>query len=118
MSQKIALLSLTVIAAAALTANTFVTAGGTVAAAAGDAHGVVVADAAIGDLVAVDVLGTSTVVAAAAIVVGDRVEVAAGGKATPLAAGIPVGRAVSKAAVGELVEVLLFQGSTAAYVAP
>lgn len=118
MSQKIAILSLTVIASAVLSAHTFVTATGAVAAAAGDAHGVATADAAIGDAVSVDVLGTSIVLAAADVTAGARVEVGAGGKATPLVAGIPVGRALNAAAAGELVEVLLFQGSTAEYVAP
>lgn len=113
MSQKISLLALTVKATAALSAHTFVTAQGAVATAAGDAHGVVVADAAIGDLVSVDVLGTSIVKVAATVTAGARVEVGADGGITPLDAGIPVGRALEAGEAGDLVEVFLFQGASA-----
>lgn len=111
--QKIAILSLPVKAAVALAAHTFVTATGSVAAAAGDAHGVATVDAAIGDLVNTDVLGTTTVKVAADVTAGVRVEVGAGGGIKPLAAGIPVGRALEAGVAGELVEVFLFQGGVA-----
>lgn len=114
MSQKISLLALTIKASAALSAHTFATATGAVAAAAGDAHGVTLADAAIGDLVAVDVLGTTIVKVAADVAAGDRVEVGAGGGITPLADGIPVGRVMEAGSTGDLVELFLFQGASAA----
>lgn len=81
MSQKIPLLTLSIAATAAITAERFVTLAGAPAAAAGNAVGVAASDGAIGALVPVDVAGTTVVVAAGAIAVGDAVQVGTGGKA-------------------------------------
>lgn len=106
--QKIPLLSLAVVATAAITANRFVAPTGVHATAAGRALGVATEDAAIGDAVAVDVIGTTTVEASAAIAAGAQIEVAANGKAATLDAGVAVGRALEAAgADGDMIEVLL-----------
>jgi hypothetical protein len=108
MSQKISMLTLSIAATAALTAETFVTATGAVATAAGNAVGVAATDAAIGELCPVDALGTAVVIAGAAIAKGAHVEVAADGKAVTLAAGKAVGVALeAAAAAGDRIEVLL-----------
>lgn len=108
MSQKISLLTLSIAATAALTAERFVSATGAVATAAGNAIGVARSDAAIGELCPVDVIGTAVVTASAAIAKGALVEVAAGGKAATKSAGIAVARALEAAgADGDPIEVLL-----------
>lgn len=108
MSQSHSVLTLSFKASAALSANTFVTATGAVATAAGNAVGVARSDAASGDLCPVDVLGTAKVIASAAISAGARVEVAAGGKAVTQSAGTTVGIALEAAsAAGDVIEVLL-----------
>lgn len=108
MSQKISLLTLSILAAAALTAERFVTATGAVATAAGNAVGVTRSDAAIGELAPVDVIGTAVVTAGAAIAAGALVEVGTAGKAVTKSAGIAVARALEAAgADGDPIEVLL-----------
>lgn len=108
MSQKHSLLTISVLAAAALTAERLVTAAGAVATAAGNAVGVARTDAAIGELCPVDVLGTAVVTAGGAIAKGAHVEVGATGKAVTLAAGKAVGVALEAAAAdGDPVEILL-----------
>lgn len=107
---SIPLLTLSVQATAALTKDRFVTAAGAVATAAGRALGVTRSNAAIGERAPVDVLGTTVVVAGAAIAADAAVEVGATGKAVTLAAGVKVGRLApgsSAAADGDLVEVVL-----------
>lgn len=108
MSQKIALLTLSVAATAAITDKTFVTATGAVATAAGNALGVSTSDAAIGEQVGVDVIGTSLVTASAAIAKNALIEVASGGKAATQSTGKAVARALEAAtAAGDVIEVLL-----------
>jgi hypothetical protein len=108
MSQNHSLLALSIVAAAAISANTFVTAAGAVATAAGNAVGVARSDAASGALIPVDVAGTAQVIASAAIAKGASVEVASGGKAATKDSGIAVGIALEAAtAAGQLIEVLL-----------
>jgi hypothetical protein len=106
--QAIAVLTLTIAATAALTKRRFVTGAGAVAAAAGRALGVARTDAAIGEQVAVDVLGTAIVEVGGAIAVDAQVEVDASGRAVTIAEGVAVGRALqASAAAGDLIEVLL-----------
>ena len=110
MTQKISLLALTVIAAAALTAERFVTATGAVATAAGNALGVTQTSAASGQVVAVDVIGTAVVTAGAAIAKGAAIEVGTAGKAVTKSSGVTVARALQAAAAdGDRIEVLLIQ---------
>jgi len=111
MSQSVSILALTVEAAGALTAHRFVGANLSQAGAGANAYGVARTDAAIGESVAVDVLGTAIVEAGAAIAAGAEVEVNASGKAVTQSAGVAVGRLApgeSAQADGDLVEVILF----------
>jgi len=99
---------LSFLAIAALTAERFVSATGGVAAAAGNAIGVTLSDAAIGEQVPAVTLGTASVTAGAAIAAGAAVEVGATGKAVTKAAGITVARAITAAAAdGDTVEIFL-----------
>lgn len=109
---NVPLLTLTVTAAAALVANRFVTTLGAVPAAAAACLGVTRASAgAAGDLVPVDVLGTTIVETGAAIVVGAAIECDASGRAITLASGVKLGRMApgqaAATAAGQFVEVLL-----------
>lgn len=108
MTQKIALLQLTAVATAVLTAERFIGANGTVATAAGNALGVTCTDAKIGDHVGYDALGTTIVTASAPIVKDALLEVAAGGKAVTKTTGVAVARALQAAgADGDRIEVVL-----------
>ena len=107
---SIPVLTLSVKATAALTANRFVTGGGAVATAAGRALGVARTDAAIGEYAPVDVIGMAVVAAGAAIAAEALIEVGAAGKAVTKSAGIVVGRLAPgavAAADGDLIEVIL-----------
>ncbi|PHR68497.1 capsid cement protein [Alcanivorax sp.] len=107
-AQKIALLTLTAAATAANTQHRFVGFDGAPAAAAGNALGVGVVDAEIGDDFGVDVLGTTVVEAGGAIADGGAIEVGADAKAVAQSAGVTVARALQEAAAdGDLIEVLL-----------
>ncbi|WP_103035224.1 capsid cement protein [Castellaniella caeni] len=114
MTQKICLLSLPLLAAGPIAAYTCVGADGKTAAAGADAQGVAIFDAAAGDLVTTDVLGTTIVRAASAVTGGGRVQVGADGGVAPVTTGIPVGRALEAADAGALVEMFIFQGAQAA----
>lgn len=110
MSKKIALLNLSVLATAALIAERFVGFDGATAAAGAGAYGVATTDGASGDLVAVDVQGTTIVTAGAPIAAGAQIQVGSAGKAITKAAGIAVGRLAPgavAAADGDRVEVIL-----------
>lgn len=108
MSQSHSILAMSVFAAAVITANTFVTATGAVATAAGNTFGVARSNAAIGDLFPVDVLGSTQVTASAAIAKGAYVEVAAAGQAVTRTAGKAVGIALEAAVnAGDVIEVYL-----------
>lgn len=108
---NIALLTLTVQAAAALTANRGVTALGAVPAAGAAIAGFTRTDAASGDLVPIDVLGTATAEAGAAIAAGAAVEVDNQGRVITKASGVTVGRMApgqaATTAAGQLVEIVL-----------
>jgi hypothetical protein len=102
------LLTLSLVAAAALTANRFVTAAGGVPSANGNAVGVTRAGAVSGELVPVDVIGTSMVEASAAIAAGVAVASTNDGRAVTFSTGVTVARALTPAtAAGQLIEVLL-----------
>ena len=108
--QNISLLTLTLVATAALTAERFVSPTGGVAAAAGNTWGVAKSDGAIGEHVPVEALGTAVVTAGGAIAAGALVEVGAAGKAVTRTAGIAVGRAApgaTAAADGDRIEIFL-----------
>lgn len=101
-------LTLPVVATAALVAETFVTATGTTAAANGNALGVARSPAAIGQTAPVDVLGTAIVVAGAAIAAGAQVGCDASGRAVTYSTGAILGRTLQAASgLGDRVEVLL-----------
>jgi hypothetical protein len=107
-ASKISLLTLTAVAAAALSEHQAVGYDGDVATAAGAMQGLAITDAALGDPVAVDVLGTSVAIAGAAVAVGAALEVGAGGKLVTKDAGVTVARALQAAAAdGDLFEVML-----------
>lgn len=114
-SQNIAILTLTVVAAAFLPPHRFVTATGALAAFKGHALGVTRAEAASGTLTPVDVLGTAQVEAAEPIVAGALLRAFENGKAVGMAfdmGGNPDGVAVARALQaaggdGDVIEVLL-----------
>lgn len=103
------LLTLTITAAAALSANRFVTAVGAVPAAKARCVGVTRTSAgASGDLVPVDVLGTAMVeVGVGGVAAGANVETDNTGKAVAFTDGAKLGTALAAASAGQLVEVLL-----------
>lgn len=108
---NIALLTLTVTASAALSANRGVTGAGAVPAAGANVAGFTRTSAASGELVPVDVLGTTIAEAGAAIAAGAAVEVDNLGRVITLAAGVKVGRMApgqaAAGAAGALVEIVL-----------
>ena len=103
---NIALLTLTVTAAAALTQNRCVTTGGAVPAAGAAVLGVLRSSAASGQLVPVDVLGTAIAEAGAAIAVGAALEVDNQGRVITRNTGATVGRTLAAAAAaGDVIEI-------------
>lgn len=112
MTQKIALLSLSIAATAALAGERFVGAAGAYATAAGNTFGVTITEAKVGDLVNTDVLGTSVVTAGGAIAKNAYVQVGSDGKAVALTTGVAVAQALQAAAAdGDRIEVLLIQNA-------
>lgn len=108
--QAFPVLTLTIAAAATLTADRFVTIGGAVSATdSATSLGVVKQAAVSGDYVTVDVMGTTIVEAGAAITKGDALKVTTGGKVITWAtSGLKVGIALqASAADGNFIEVLL-----------
>jgi len=106
----ISLLTLTVLATGALTANRFVGHGGATAAAAGNALGVSRTAAAIGERAPVDVIGTTVVETGGALAAGALIEVDASGRAVTKSAGVAVARLApgeTASAAGQFVEVIL-----------
>lgn len=102
------ILTLSVVATAALTQNRAVTGTGAVPAAAGRCLGFADVNAAIGDRVSVNALGTTVAEAGAAVAVEALVELDALGRVVTKAAGVAVGRALSAAtAAGQQIEILL-----------
>ncbi len=105
---SINILTLTVVATAALTGERFVTLLGAVPAAGAGNVGVARHAAAIGDAVAVDVVGAIKVTAGAAVAAGALVETTNVGKAITKSTGIALGRALNAAAAdGDPIIVLL-----------
>lgn len=101
------LLTLSVLATAALTANRFCTAVGALPANKGNTLGVCRAGAEIGELSPVDVVGTAMVEASASISAGAALNTTAAGLAVTHTDGVIVGRALTGGAANELIEVLL-----------
>lgn len=114
-SGNIAILTLTVAAAGSLSSNRVVTQAGAYPAAGGKSFGVSRTSAeAQGDLVPVDVLGTSIAEAGAAFATDTDLMVDAQGRVIPLTTGskYPVARAMQlSSGAGALVEVLLIPSS-------
>lgn len=105
---KHSILTLSILATAALTQHRFANIAGAVPAAAATGLGVANADAAIGEYTGVDVAGTTVATAGAAIAKGALLEIGATGKVVTRSAGIAVGRALEAAgADGDLLEILL-----------
>ena len=102
------ILTLPVLAAAALTACRFVSPTGALPTAGGNALGVALSDIASGDTGSVITLGTAPVEASAAIAKGAAVEVIADGRIVTNTSGVTVARALQAAtAAGQIIEVLL-----------
>lgn len=102
-------LTISIKAAAAITANRFITAAGAVPANEANVVGVARAKAAANELVPVQVLGVAEVEASEAIAVGAAVETTGAGKAAAQdGAGKTVGRALSAASAdGDVIQVFL-----------
>ncbi len=106
---NIAILTIGVFAAAAITQDSAVTAAGVTATAGGNAIGFAnTGTTTVGERVPVTALGTAKAIAGAAIAVGAAVEVGATGRVITKSAGIAVGRALTAAAAaGDQIEVLV-----------
>jgi len=104
---KIPVLTLTALAAAAITERQAVGHDGDVASAGGAMFGLATCDAAADDHFAVDVLGTGIATAGATVTGGQALEVGANGQLIPLNAGTQVARALSGGDAGQPIEVLL-----------
>lgn len=104
--QKIAILTLTRVATAAILAHQYVGLTGAVAVAGEAALGAATTAAASGELFGVDVVGTTTAIADGAVTDGMPLEVGEAGALTEHDAGIVVAVAMQDAADGELFEVL------------
>lgn len=109
MRQFISILGLTRSAVAAIAACTFVTRTGAPAEPGGTALGVSRTDAAAGDDMLVDVIGTAVVRAGAAVEDGDEIEVGADATGVPRDEGICVAIALEDAGEGEFFEALIIQ---------
>lgn len=112
-AQKKPILTLTRKASATLLKYQVITALGAVAALGAAGFGVVTEDAASGDAIAVDVLGTTVVVASTTIADGAKVQVAADGKVVTATTGVPIGIALQPAVANEPFEILLTPGLSA-----
>ena len=107
-SGNLAILTLTVAATAAVATNRFVTPMGAYPAAAAKGLGVARTGAAVGELLAIDILGTSIAEAGGAFAKDAALELDATGRVVVKAAGVAVARALeASAAAGAFVEVLL-----------
>lgn len=111
--QNIALLSLSIAAVGAIVANRFVTPAGDQAVADENTLGVARSNAADGELLPVDVIGTAVVEAGAAISKGATLKSNAAGKAiTWVTSGAKVAIALEAATGdGSFIEVLLIQNA-------
>lgn len=107
-ASKRAILTLSVLAAAAITEFRAISHTGTVPASGEAALGFSTTDAASGEMVAADMLGTTIATAGAAIVQGALVQVGTSGKVITKDAGIAVGRALQAASAdGDNIEIFL-----------
>ena len=109
-SQKLALLTLSRVAAAVLTTGQLVSPTGEVATAGGVALGAATTDASVGSIFPCDVIGTTTLRAEGAITDGMELEVGTDGAATESAGGRIVAIALEDAADDQLFEALLIPG--------
>jgi hypothetical protein len=115
MTQKISILTLSVLASASIAAERFVTAAGGVASAAGNAIGVSCTQAAAGEIFPVDVIGTAVVTAGGAFDKGAWLEIGSDGKAVVQTTGPAVAWAQQAAtADGDRVSVVLIPNAPAA----
>ena len=107
-SGNLAIFTLTVAATAAVATNRFVTSLGAYPAAAAKGLGVARTGGAVGELLAIDILGTSIAEAGGAFAKDAALELDATGRVVVKAAGVAVARALeASAAAGAFVEVLL-----------
>lgn len=115
MNGNISLLTLTILASAAVVACRVVTSAGAYPAAGAKAIGVTRTNAGEGDLMPVDVLGTTIAEAGAAIAADDDLMADAEGRVVKLTAGkVAIGRAlVAAAAAGDQIEILLLPTAVA-----
>lgn len=97
MTSKISVLTLSVKAVVALSADLFVSPTAGLPAAGGNTLGVSASNAEVGDWFPVDTLGVTTVIAGGAIAAGAAVEAAATGRAVTRTTGVAVGRAMDAA---------------------
>lgn len=110
--QCIPVLTLSLPLTGTVVAERFVTGAGAQTGAAGNALGVTRTAGVSGDIVPVDVIGTTIVEAGAAIAANALVEADASGRAVTKSAGVTLGRLTpgqSATAAGQFVEVLLIQ---------
>lgn len=106
--QKNPLLTMTIAAATLIAGNRFVTLAGAYPDAGGTAFGVSDTDADDGDVLAVDVIGTSKITSGGAFAIGDLLESDATGRAVIDAGGTVLAQALQAASgEGQTVEVLL-----------
>jgi hypothetical protein len=102
------ILTLSVVATAALIQNRAVTGTGAIPAAGARCLGFADVNAAIGERVSVNAMGTTVAEAGAAVAVDALVEVDAQGRVVTKNAGVAVGRALAAAtAAGQQIEILL-----------
>lgn len=112
-TQKFSVLTVTRKAAAEINKHLYATGAGVLAAAGAAGLGLTTRDAAIGDDIAVDVLGTSTAIAGATVADQARLQVGTGGKLITATTGVPVAIAMQAAVADQPFEVLLLPGMTA-----
>ena len=106
--QKVTIFALTIAAATAdISEHRFVAPSGGYAPAGGNALGVASMNAATGDAISADVLGTTIIDFEDAVVAGDAIEVGTDGKAKKRTTGVTVARAVTDVAAGGKAEALL-----------
>lgn len=106
-TQKSPVLTRTFTAIADVAAYQAMTATGAVAVAGAIAIGFAISDAAAGDDVAVDILGTSTGLAGTALAAGVQVQVGTDGKLIALDTGKLVGTTLAAAGANQPIEILI-----------
>jgi hypothetical protein len=106
-AMNLSILTIGLVANAAITQNAAVTATGSIAVAGSNAIGFANTSAAIGERVPVTAIGTALAIAGMAIDQGDAVEVGELGAVITQSTGIAIGRALSSATIGATLEVLI-----------